>query len=857
MLDRDTKRQIDSARDILVGKVPDPKAQVEQITTALIYKFMDDMDRENEELGGKTKFLTGKLKQYSWGRLLSKELSGQERLLLYIDALTAFSKAEQIPELFRTIFKDAFLPYRDPETLNLFLKEINGFTYDHSEVLGNAFEYLLSILGSQGDAGQFRTPRHIIDFIVEVVNPKKSDKILDPACGTAGFLISAYKHIWRQNSSNYKSKDYVAGFASKEAKDVALVEIQGDGQFNGDKLTPDNRKTLGNNIIGYDISPDMVRLSLVNMYLHGFNTPQISEYDTLTYEDRWGDDFDVIFANPPFMTPKGGIRPHKRFQVQANRAEVLFVDYIAEHLTLKGCAGIIVPEGIIFQASNAYKDLRKMLLEENYLWAVVSLPAGVFNPYSGVKTSILFLDRERAKKNDNILFVNASNDGFDLGAQRRAINKNDLPEAFKIIQEWQKGKESENTIANWVSKQEILDSGDYNLTGDHYREAIDYSHLDWPIVKLGEIAKVGAGNSAPQKKSLFIDGKYPFCRTSDVGKVHLTDNLSTIRDSLTEQGISGLRLYHKGTILFPKSGASTFLNHRVMLGIDSYVSSHLATIVANHEKALSKFLYYLLCSIDAKTLTADQNYPSLKLSSIEGIQIPLPPLDVQEEIVSELDGYQRVIDGARQVVENWKPTIKINPDWEMVKLEEVSNVISGYSFKSTDFANKHSAKSVKITNVGVGEFVETDTDYLPEAFLTQHGGFVVNADDIVIALTRSIISTGLKVCVVPKGYDMSLLNQRVACIKNDENKIVNEFLYYSLRSDQVKTIIEEKAKSLMQPNLSINELKNLSIAVPSIAIQKEIVSDLQTEQTAVESAKKLIEIHEQKIMTKIAEVWGE
>ena len=158
MLDKETKQRINSARQILVGKVPDPKAQVEQITNALIYKFMDDMDRENEELGGKAQFLTDDLKEFSWGRLMSRELSGLERWDLYTRALSSFAKSEHIPELFRAIFKDAYLPYRDPETLNLFLKEINGFSYGNSENLGNAFEYLLSILGSQGDAGQFRTP---------------------------------------------------------------------------------------------------------------------------------------------------------------------------------------------------------------------------------------------------------------------------------------------------------------------------------------------------------------------------------------------------------------------------------------------------------------------------------------------------------------------------------------------------------------------------------------------------------------------------------------------------------------------------------------------------------------------------
>ena len=162
----------------------------------------------------------------------------------------------------------------------------------------------------------------------------------------------------------------------------------------------------------------MVRLSLANMYLHGFADPHIVEYDTLTSEERWNEYADVIPANPPFMSPKGGIRPHNRFSVKSKRSEVLFVDYMAEHLTPSGRAGIIVPEGIIFQSQNAYTRLRKMLVEE-YLVAVVSLPAGVFNPYSGVKTSILILDKSLAKKTDRVAFFKVENDGFDLGAQRR------------------------------------------------------------------------------------------------------------------------------------------------------------------------------------------------------------------------------------------------------------------------------------------------------------------------------------------------------------------------------------------------------------------------------------------------------
>src|ERR1700737_4715884 len=205
MLDTDTKRRIDTARDILVGTVPDPKSQVEQITIALIYKFMDDMDAEAEELGGKRKFFTGDFARYGWAQLMNPRLGGHEMLALYAEGITTMPENAGIPALFRDIFKNAYLPYRDPETLKAFLKIIDEFNYDHSERLGDAFEYLLSVLGSQGDAGQFRTPRHIIDFIVEILDPKKKESVLDPACGTAGFLISSYKHILRANT-NAKGK---------------------------------------------------------------------------------------------------------------------------------------------------------------------------------------------------------------------------------------------------------------------------------------------------------------------------------------------------------------------------------------------------------------------------------------------------------------------------------------------------------------------------------------------------------------------------------------------------------------------------------------------------------------------------
>jgi type I restriction enzyme M protein len=644
MLTQEIKKKIDSARSVLVGKVPDPKAQVEQITTALIYKFMDDMDMQAASLPkGKAHFFTNGFEKYAWSKMMDAKLGGQERLNLYVEAIAKMAKNPHLPQLFREVFKDAFLPYRDPETLNLFLKDINTFSYDHSENLGDAFEYLLSILGSQGDAGQFRTPRHIIDFIVEVVDPRKDETILDPACGTAGFLISAYKHILKVNKDK--------------------------------PLTPDEKKHLMGNLSGYDISPDMVKLSLVNMYLHGFPDPNIHEYDTLASEERWDERYDVMMANPPFMTPKGGIRPHKRFMVQANRSEVLFVDYIMEHLNNKGRAGIIVPEGVISRDDNAYKQLRKLLVQDG-LYAVVSLPGGVFNPYSGVTTYILLFDNQLTKLSKEILFIKIFNDGFDLGAQRKPIDKNDLPQAIEILRAQRDAIETRtknlllknNSQVAWeVSKTKILESEDYNLSGKKHKDDVALARKGWGTTTLGEVAIVGSGNSAPQGDRYFKNGTEYFFRTSDVGKVHISGNLVESRDKINVEAIKEMKLtkFQKSTILFPKSGASTFLNHRAMLGVDGYVSSHLATIIADEKKVMPKFLFYLLCSIDARTLTPDQAYPSLKLSSIGKIKIPLPPIAIQKQIIAEIESNEKEIKALEGEIESrgQKVTSKIAEIW--------------------------------------------------------------------------------------------------------------------------------------------------------------------------------------------------
>jgi type I restriction enzyme M protein len=841
MLDTTTKRRIDTARDILVGKVPDPKSQVEQITIALIYKFMDDMDAESAELGGKRKFFTKEFARYGWAKLMDASIGGHEMIGLYGEGISKMPENPGIPPLFRDIFKNAYLPYRDPETLKAFLKIIDEFSYDHSERLGDAFEYLLSVLGSQGDAGQFRTPRHIIDFMVEVLAPKKAEVILDPACGTAGFLISAYKHILRANT-----------------------DAKGHSQ-----LTPDDRGRLAKNFRGYDISPDMVRLSLVNLYLHGFTDPHIYEYDTLTSEERWNEFADVILANPPFMSPKGGIKPHKRFSIQAKRSEVLFVDYMAEHLTPAGRAAIIVPEGIIFQSQTAYTALRKLLVETS-LVAVVSLPAGVFQPYSGVKTSILILDKSLAKQAPTIAFFKVENDGFGLGAQRRAIEKNDLPqvqaELAAYLQALRDGASTESILsiastAQIVPKEKIAANGDYNLSGERYREGT-VRGATFPHVRLDEITRVTSGNSAPQGDEYFAGGDADFIRTSDVGAVHLSDNLIGSADKVNKKAVTELRLelFPAGTILFPKSGASTFLNHRVVMGAPAYVSSHLACIICDESKALPKFVYSLLCKIDARTITPDQAYPSLRLSEIGAIQIPLPPLEVQKEIVAEIEGYQKVINGARAVLDHYRPHIPIHPDWPTPTFEEAPfEIIDGdrgtnYP-KKEDFTPSGYCLFLNTKNVRSDGFNFSDTEFIPKAKDEALRKGKLQRGDVVLTTRGTIGNTGLYDDSVE--FDHIRINSGMLIFRPDQHKLSSAYLFHFFQSQTFSSQRDAIVSGSAQPQLPIRNLNEAKLPLPPLATQRAIVAEIEAEQALVAANRELITRLEQKIQATLARIWGE
>jgi len=499
---------------------------------------------------------------------------------------------------------------------------------------------------------------------------------------------------------------------------------------------------------------------------------------------------------------------------------------MAEHLNPGGRAGIIVPEGIIFQSQNAYKALRKMLVE-NYLWAVVSLPAGVFNPYSGVKTSILFLDRNLARRTDEVLFVKVENDGFDLGAQRRPNGKNDLPEALEILDSHKKAqKAQEGKMALTVSRKRLLESPDVNLSGDRYRTAVAVQSK-WPMVKLGDVCELtGGGTPSKEEKSFWTDGTIKWLSAK-----HINDQHSVVGwELITEQAVRD-----SATNIIPANAVVVVTRVSVgkltLLPEPMAINQDLTGLVVRDATFLNTtFLFWVIKGCITRIVDAAQGLgvKGVTRQFVADIEIPRPPLEEQERIVAELDGYRRVIEGARQVIANYKPTIKIDPEWPRVKLAEVFKLSSGEFLPEK--ARKDGPYKVYGGNGVTGS----------------HNSFTVESPTLVIgrvgAYCGAVHITEAKAWITDNAlYAVEFIQE---CDQ--------DFIAVMLR----ELNLNQHAKVGGQPSISQTTIYELSVPLPPLDIQRRIVAELEAERALVEANRELIARMEAKIKAKLAEVWG-
>lgn len=440
----------------------DPISRIQQMGFLFFLKMLEEQDISFEQEAKFTKrqyksIFAGKSESYRWSKWKYK--TGEELLKFVRDNVFSFmASITDGKENIRRIFNEARLGILNPVTLKRAIDVIDEIDFSKldTDVKGDLYEDLLSSIKAAGELGQFLTPRHIIRFIIQMVNPKIGETVLDPACGTGGFLLGSYEWIKLQNS------------------DKKHVEKQ-NSHFRGpgDKLTQKQWSFLQyETFFGQDISPEMVRLTLMNFFLHGLEESDIRIKDTIAGVEDEEDlrRYDVVMTNPPFAGKVDKERIKKTLPVRSTKTQILFLGYVIDALKPNGRAGIILPEGTLFGTNKDDKEIRRYLLEHTQLQAVVSMPGGVFQPYAGVKTSVLIFKRKAVPKLDpeeKIWFFDMQGDGSSLSKAHKfgPQYKNDIP---KLLELW-KANRREEAPYSWLTSVKNIIENDYILSANAYK----------------------------------------------------------------------------------------------------------------------------------------------------------------------------------------------------------------------------------------------------------------------------------------------------------------------------------------------------------------------------------------------------
>ena len=508
---------------------------------------------------------------------------------------------------------------------------------------------------------------------------------------------------------------------------------------------------------------------------------------------------------------------------------------MAEHLMPSGRAGIIVPEGIIFQSQNAYKQLRKMLVEE-YLVAVVSLPAGVFQPYSGVKTSILILDKSLAKKTDRIAFFKVENDGFDLGAQRRESDKDDLPQVQSEIGEYLQRLRAgvalddfQSSLGLLAEKKKIAANGEYNLSGERYREGTPRSkHFPWRTV--ASLVETITPPFKIQKTAFGSSGRFPIIDQSQDAIAGWTDDESIL--------------------VHPTKPLVVFGDHTCALKLIDRPFAQGADgikILQTVEALDPRFLFRVLRARPLESSGYQRHYSKLKEH-----QIPLPPLEVQKEIVAEIEGYQKIINGARAVVDNYRPHIAIDPDWPMVELGEVCESIMDGTHLSPTNTGQGERLYLTSKNVRENHIDLSNANYVSEAdHRPIYARCSVKKGDVLYV--KDGANTGLA-AINTLEEEFSLLSS-VAVLRGKCDILDNRFLCFFLNTTDGRRRMLSLMSGVAIRRLTLTKINRARIALPPMEIQQAIIAEIEAEQALVNANRELIDRFEKKIEDTLARVW--
>lgn len=475
------RNTVDRLMNVLwAGGVNNPMDSIEQLSYLVFLRLLTEGDDRAALIEpNHRRLFSGEWARFAWDNFVT--LTGDE---LFTTLRGAIEKLHELPGLStsgRELFRNATLKIFDRPTLRTVIQIVADMDLDPRghDVKGDMYEYLLSKLSQSGTNGQFRTPRHIIDLIVRLVDPQPGQRICDPACGTAGFLIAAYRHILVEHTT---------------AADLAR------GDVNGSLLNPQQWSFLEEHAItGFDNDANMVKIAIMNLYLHQLERAAVRHHNPLTAKIGGaypGPRFDVILANPPFAGRVQRESILADIDLNTRETELLFLKWFIDHLSPEGRAGVIVPNGVLFGSGKAGRRVRELLITKCDLQAVIALPAGVFRPYSGVGTAILIF--ENAPPSGSIWFYELSADGYSLDDKRTPIADSDIADVLAL---WPGREDGPRSFR--VPVETVAEEG-WQLMPNRYRPVLlETAHHSPPADIAGEV--LGIEHEIVQRTQRLLD----------------------------------------------------------------------------------------------------------------------------------------------------------------------------------------------------------------------------------------------------------------------------------------------------------------------------------------------------------------
>jgi len=861
---------------------------LEEFSYFLFLKLFDNQEKQKEEMAKLDRkkyipYLPEELRFYTWankiinGEIPINEVVPTVKKIFQELAIIKDHDGKDL-SLFRRLFRNHIWRIKYGPTIRDLLKKLIDLELEQNfDVMGRAYEFVVQKLGEQKQYGQYFTPRHIIHFMVELSDPEPGEKIYDPAAGTGGFILRVFEVV--KNKINYATRKSFEGI--KEP----TVSYSG---ISADKAEILIRELKEKNLWAVEKAPDVYKLALMNMILHNDGKSNLYESDSLDNRAQieHKQKYDVVLTNPPYgplTQSRVGV-----FDYHVKRFEALFIQHIMNSLKFSETgkkpsrAVVIILDKILFDSTKAFKNIRKKLLREYNLKAIFSMPAGIFQPYSGVKTTILYFERptkdewNEIKKNNDyttkyVLFFDVKSDGFTLSTQRRPINGafqgdepniyeppcGDFPKAVKVFREWIKALDKgsieefkEKYVDNeqvWIAKIEEIKEKEFNLNPGLYRK-VERGKAKWEWVRLGDVLEYySVKNKSKEELPVYSVSKEKgiiladdFFKESVYGKSRET----------YEKNISSYKLIEKGCFVYNP--------YRANIGSIGYVDQDIRGLVSpayvvfrikDDQQIEEKFLFYIFKSewflSKIREATSGSIRDSLSFLSLSEIFIPLPPLEVQQKIVERLDKQQAMIEKAKEmeksILEAGIDDAIFEGDWEWVELGDLYNVQYGVSVSIPRNLDKNGIKIIstaEIKNDG-----RLDLSKIRKIkFRENYKNFILKKGTLLFNWRNAPNLVGKTAIFYPPDEDNYIFASFLLALYTKTEDVYDKFVWFVLNHYRKNGVFENLSRQAVnQSNFNAEQLKYIKIPLPPLEKQKEIVEFLDVQFQTLEKIHKLRE----------------